>query len=386
MGKTKYTRETFRLYLPPAVGYKYPLLIRLMRKYGVETGYHGRAFVISLISMIGAPFRLYEKMAYDRKAKNVKLETPPVFILGHWRSGTTHLHNLLCEDADAAYVTTYQSVFPDQTLATGSRFLFKNIMKMIMPLKRKGDNIRLSTEYPQEEEFTLGARNQASFYYYWYFPELMMQFYDQYLTFETSDNSVRQTFIEDYKRVINKAILYTGKRRFFSKNPVNTARIPMLLEMYPDAKFIHIHRNPVDVILSTRHFFSHMMPGLSLHKIDHDKVNEDIYTVYERMMKQYFDTRSLIPEGNLIEIKYENLSADTMGDMKKIYDQFGFDGFDKAGPVIERYADSKKGYVKNKYAIKRELLDEILKHTEFTMKEENDILVISYPEDETKQA
>ncbi len=369
MGKTTYTKNIFRLYLPPAVGYNYPLLLKLMRKYGVDSGYLGRAFVISLISMIGAPFRLYEKMVFDRKAKNVKLEEPPVFILGHWRSGTTHLHNLLCEGTDAAYVTTYQSVFPDQTLAKGSRFIFKNIMKMIMPLKRKGDNIRLSTEYPQEEEFTLGARNQASFYYYWYFPELMMQFYDQYLTFKNSPASVKHTFIEDYKRVINKAIIYTGKRRFFSKNPVNTARIPMILEMYPDAKFIHIHRNPVDVLLSTRHFFSHMMPGLSLHKIDFDQVNKDIYTVYNRMMKQYFDTRSLIPEGNLIDIKYEDLTANTMAEMKKIYDQFGFAGFEKAGPVIERYAESKKGYVKNKYAIKRQLLDEVLQHTDFTMKE-----------------
>ncbi len=318
--------------------------------------------------MIGVPFRIYEKQAYDKKADQVKLKEPPVFILGHWRSGTTHLHNLLCEDADAAYVTTYQSVFPDQSLAAGAKFLFKNIMRMIMPLKRAGDNIKLSIDYPQEEEFTLGARNPASFYYYWYFPELIKEFYDQYLTFEASDEQLRTTFIRDYKRVINKAILYTGKERFFSKNPVNTARIPMLLEMYPDAKFIHIHRNPVNVILSTRHFFSHMMPGLSLHKIDYDKVNADIYSIYKRMMGDYFKTRELIPEGNLIEVKYESLIANTMEEMKKIYDAFGFEGFDTASPVIKRYAESKKGYVKNKYIIKRDLLDEILLNTDFTMK------------------
>ncbi len=369
MGKTRYTRHSFRLYLPPTVGYNYPMLLGLLRKYKVDKGYHGRAFVISLISMIGVPFRIYEKLAYDKKATKVKLEEAPVFILGHWRSGTTHLHNLLCEDENAAYVTTYQSVFPDQSLSGGSKFLFKNIMKMIMPLKRAGDNVKLSIDYPQEEEFTLGARNPASFYYYWYFPELIKEFYDEYLTFETSDAKVRQTFIDDYKRVINKAILYTGKKRFFSKNPVNTARIPMLLEMYPDAKFIHICRNPIDVILSTRHFFSHMMPGLSLHKVDYDSVNEDIYTIYKRMMDQYFETRALIPEENLIEVKYEELMEDTMGNLKDIYSKFGFDGFDLAGPLIERYAESKKGYVKNKYAIKRALLEEVMQNTDFTMKE-----------------
>jgi hypothetical protein len=312
---------------------------------------------------------MYERMAYDKKADKVTLEEPPVFILGHWRSGTTHLHNLLCQDPLASYVTTYQSVFPDQTLASGSRFLFKNIMKMIMPLTRKGDNVKLSTEYPQEEEFTLGARNHASFYYFWYFPELIHRFYDEFLTFEASEAHVRQTFMDDYTRLINKAMLYTGKQRFLSKNPVNTARIPMLLEMYPDARFIHIYRNPVDVILSTRHFFSKMMPGLSLHRIDAEKVNENIYKIYERMMHGYFEASSLIPEENLIEVQYEKLTANTMGEIKKIYDQFGFEGFDKASPIIDSYARDKEGYVKNKYAIKRTLLDEILQHTDFTMTE-----------------
>lgn len=369
MGKTSYTRENFRLYLPPAVGYKYPHLLRLMRKYGVDNGYHGRAFIIAAISMIGVPFRIYEKAAYDEKASRVSFDEPPVFILGHWRSGTTHLHNLLCQDPLAAFVTTYQSVFPDQTLAAGSRFIFKNIMKMIMPLTRKGDNVKLSTEYPQEEEFSLGARNPACFYYYWYFPTMIRQFYDEFLNFSASDEKLRQTFMEDYRRVINKAILYTGKQRFLSKNPVNTARIPILLEMFPDARFIHIYRNPVNVILSTRHFFSKMMPGLNLLNFDTDRMNEDIYHIYDRMMKDYLATKSLIPEKNLVEIRYEDLTAKTIDEMGRIYEHFGLAGHKQAAPLIKEYAESKKGYVKNKYTIERSLLDEILQRTNFTMKQ-----------------
>ncbi|MEE4257067.1 MAG: sulfotransferase [Bacteroidales bacterium] len=370
-GKTRYARETFRLYLPPTVGYNYPHLLNLLRKYGVDKGLHGRAFIVSAISMIGVPFRIYERFAYDKKAEKVDFKEPPVFILGHWRSGTTHLHNLLCQDPLASFVTTYQSVFPDQTLAAGSRFLFKNIMKMIMPLKRAGDNIKLNTEYPQEEEFTLGARNPVCFYYFFYYPELITKFYDQYLNFSTSDDLTRNTFIADYKRVINKAQLYSGNQRFLSKNPANTARIPLLLEMYPDARFIHIYRNPVDVILSTRHFFSHMMPGLNLHKIDFESVNSDIFDIYNRMMHDYLETRDLIPEGNLAEVRYEELSKNPEQEIKRIYDQFGFEGYEKASPLVQKYAEAKRAYVKNKYSIKKSLLDEILSNVEFTMKEWN---------------
>jgi hypothetical protein len=370
-GKTKYVRQSFRLYLPPAVGYNFPLLLKILRKYGVDKGYHGRAFVISIISMIGVPFRIYEKLAYDRKAANVKLEEPPVFILGHWRSGTTHLHNLLCQDPEASYVTTYQSVFPDQTLSSGARFLFKNIMKMLIPINRKGDNVKLGADYPQEEEFTLSARNPASYYYFWYFPEFMMQYFDEFLTFDTTEEKLKNKIIDDYARVINKAMLYSGKKRFLSKNPVHTGRIPFLLSMYPDAKFIYIHRNPVDVILSTRHFFSKMLPGLTLHKVDYDKLNSDIYKIYNRLVKQYIDTREMIPEGNLLEVRYDDLTTDSMTVIEDIYQTFKFENSESSLPIINAYAESKKGYVKNKYAIKRELLDEILQHTDFAMKRWN---------------
>ena len=367
-GRQKYIRESFRLYLPPAVGYNFILLLRIMSRYGIDRKYFGRAAVISLISMIGVPFRLYEKAAYDRKASGVKLNEPPVFILGHWRSGTTHLHNLLCQDPRASYVTTYQSVFPDQTLSAGARLLFRNIMKMLIPINRKGDNVKLGTDYPQEEEFTLGARCMASYYFFWYFPNFFMDYYDQFLTFEKTDNAIVEKLEKDYRRVVNKAMLYTGGERFLSKNPVHTGRIPWLLQMYPDARFVFIYRNPVDVILSTRHFFSKMMPGLTLQKVDYEMINQQIYTVYGNLMQRYFDTRHLIPEGNLLEIRYKDLSTNTMGEIQRIYDTLGFDNFGEARPHIAAYAESKKDYVKNKYAIKRELLDEILEHTDFAMK------------------
>jgi hypothetical protein len=367
-GNKKYIRESFRLYLPPAVGYNFPLLLKLLSKYGVENAYIGRAMVISLISMIGVPFRIYEKMFYDRKASKVNFEEPPVFILGHWRSGTTHLHNLLCQDPESAYVTTYQSVFPDQTLAPFARFIFKNIMKMLIPINRKGDNVKLGTDYPQEEEFALAARTPACYYFFWYFPDLMLEYFDEFLTFEKGDSEKRASFIRDYRRVIQKALINTGKKRFLSKNPVHTGRIPLLLEMFPDARFIHIHRNPVDVILSTRHFFSKMMPGLTLKKIDFDQINKDIYTVYDKLMQEYLQTKEMIPEGHLVEVSYDDLTANTMGEIKNIYDTLGFKGYDKASPFIEDYAKLKKNYVRNKYVIQQDLLNEILAETSFAMK------------------
>jgi hypothetical protein len=244
-------------------------------------------------------------------------------------------------------------------------------MKMLIPINRKGDNVKLGTDYPQEEEFALASRTAACYYFFWYFPDKMLDYFDEFLTFEKGNSKKRKSFIKDYRRVIQKALINTGNKRFLSKNPVHTGRIPLLLEMFPDARFIYIHRNPVDVILSTRHFFSKMMPGLTLKKIDFDQINKDIYAVYNKLMREYLETKAMIPEGRLVEVSYDELTANTMGEIKKVYDKLGFDGFEKASTLIEDYANLKKNYVRNKYAISQELLDEILLETSFAMNHYN---------------
>jgi hypothetical protein len=102
------------------------------------------------------------------------MEKDPVFILGHWRSGTTFLHNMLCSDPQSAYVSTYQSVFPDNL---ASQAIFKTFMKMNLPEKRPSDNVKLGIDLPQEDEFALSNMIADSFYHFFYFPEKYRDYY-----------------------------------------------------------------------------------------------------------------------------------------------------------------------------------------------------------------
>ena len=51
--------------------------------------------------------RKYRKLLAESKPAH-----DPLFILGHWRSGTTFLHNIFAQDKHFGYTTTYQTVFP----------------------------------------------------------------------------------------------------------------------------------------------------------------------------------------------------------------------------------------------------------------------------------
>src|SRR5271166_4955893 len=79
--------------------------------FAVDRPHWGRAAVITLASIPNTLLAAWENLFYGRKVRNAKVP-PPLFILGMWRSGTTHLHNLLAQDDRFAYPTTYQVCYP----------------------------------------------------------------------------------------------------------------------------------------------------------------------------------------------------------------------------------------------------------------------------------
>ena len=113
---------------------------------------------------------------YGRLLETGKPLRDPVFILGHWRSGTTFVHNIFAQDKSFGYTTTYQTVFPHLMLF-GQPF-FKKTMGWLMPDKRPTDNMELAPDLPQEEEFALSNMMPYSFYDFWFFPKRWQEYCD----------------------------------------------------------------------------------------------------------------------------------------------------------------------------------------------------------------
>jgi omega-hydroxy-beta-dihydromenaquinone-9 sulfotransferase len=355
--------------LPPAVGYSVQILAGLCRKNHISPKYYLRLLAIWVINLINWPFRTYERLFINPRFKNKSIENPPVFIIGHWRSGTTHLHNLLCQDKRMGFVTTYQSVFPDTLFNWIGRFLFKGFTKLLIPGTRKGDNVALDTENPQEEEFALGDKIPVCFYYFWMFPKNIRNYYDRFIRFKGLTAAETDSWKRDYSLLIKKALKNTGREQFLSKNPPNTARVRVLLEIFPDAKFIHIHRNPVEVFLSTKHFYAKMLPHLQLQPISQVEIDSHIFEIYKSLMNDFLEQKRLIPFGNFVEIAFDDLELNPLKNLEAIYQQLRLPGFEDALPFFEKYQESMESYKKNKYSISRALLEKIQQEWGFAMKE-----------------
>ena len=156
------------------------------------------------------------------KLENQPLEMDPLFILGHWRSGTTFVHNVFACDKHFGYTTTYQTVFPNLML-WGQPFFKKN-MSFLMPDHRPTDNMELKVDLPQEEEFALSNMMPYTYYNFWFFPQKMLEYCDKYLLFDTITEEERQIFMKAFLKLVKISLHNTGGTNPVFKQESSTYR------------------------------------------------------------------------------------------------------------------------------------------------------------------
>jgi len=167
-----------------------------------------------------------------------------------------------------------------------------------------------------------------------------------------------------YYKLLQKIVLFTGKDRLVLKNPPNTARIKVLLELFPQAKFVNIYRNPYDVFLSMRNMYKKSICPLFLQEMSDQEIDEKIFMYYEKVMKKFIDEAGLIPKENYINIRYEDLEQNTFAVMQEIYRSLELNFSPAESPVLTHLA-SIKNYKKNEFSIDPIILDKINKRWKF---------------------
>jgi hypothetical protein len=301
----------------------------------VEPKYRTKLMLTHATAGILEPFTQAERLIWQKRIRDFRPETPPVFIIGFWRSGTTLMHNLLCSDPQSAYTTTFQTVFPNIIL-TQSWWL-KPVINFFVPVKRPYDNVSMDMDFPQEEDFGMMNLQPSTIYKFFLFPaEFDRIICNDLFTGDLSPEAISE-WKEAYRGMIAKAVFNTGGTRYIGKNPCHLGRIPLLLEMFPDAKFIFIHRDPYKVIESLYHFILSVFPGVQLQDVPNDFSREQVVMLYRNLMDRYFLERGLIPHGNLLEVSLDRFLGDIQGSLKTIYDRFSLGDFNRIAPHIEKY-------------------------------------------------
>ena len=274
---------------------------------------------ISLRSLQGVPLALREARLTRARLCEHRVDPRPLFIVGHFRSGTTLLHDLLSHDPTFVYPTTFQVFFPRVFLT--AKDLLLPAFEQSLPPHRYGDHVPLTVDGPHEDEFALGQLSPLSFYHALYFPKRARELFSRSVFLEAeSDRALWQKL---YSGFLAKVSLQGAGRPLLLKNPAHSGRIPLLLEQFPEARFIHIQRNPFAVYLSTLRFFRRFVDTYAFQRISDAELEELVLHVYQRLMTRLFDDLARIPNGQLAHVCYEQLVADPAACVEGTYHALG---------------------------------------------------------------
>ena len=299
------------------------------------------------IAILSLPFRLIENLIYLDKIRNQEINKFPVFIIGHWRSGTTFLHQLLSNDKQFGYVNFYAAMFPNSFLWTEKTmkpFLNKlsGIFKWKIPFF---NNIKYDFDFPCEEDtamLNMGSQNSA--YWAYALPKQAMELFSHTMYFDTANSQTAIAFINDYRFFLKKISLKHSNKRLLLKSPPNTARIRLLLKSFPEAKFIYISRNPVELYYSHQKLWKQCLQHYALQKIDQTELDSIIIQTMKNMLLQYKEDSSLLNRSNLYEVNYEKLKSDPLLVIKEIYDCLEIPGFNNAEKLLLAGIDKSRKY------------------------------------------
>jgi hypothetical protein len=286
-----------------------------------------------------------ESWRHGRAIDRTRVERP-LFILGIWRSGTTHLHNLLASDRRFGFANAFQVMNPHTFLLTERTYA--PLLNLFFPKTRPQDNVPMAASVPQEDEFALACCGQ-SFLLSLAFPR-KAQDYDRLLTLRRANKAERNEWKAKFFWFIKK-LAYLHQRPLVLKSPGHTARIRLLLELFPDARFVHIRRNPYEVYQSTQHTLQKIVPWWTLQRQSTDDLERRILAQYNEVYEVYFEERPLIPDHRFCEISFEALERDTIGQLRYIYDSLDFPDFSDVEPVLQSYVESLATYRKNKFTV-----------------------------------
>jgi len=334
--------KEFRFPVTVLIGSEIKNLRKISRHRRIDSGFKGKYLATATVSTILTAFSRVERLITAKKFRDTKITDPPVFIIGFWRSGTTLLHNLLCQNPEFAFVSTYQTVFPNLTIS--NQWWLKHVASPFLPEYRPADKVKFEWANPQEEEMALGNMQDISFYNFMYFPKDFNEFVKNGLMIDKLSEEELKKWEENYCRIIKTAIINTGGSRFISKNPPNAFRIKQLLEMFPDARFINITRDSDEVIFSFNRFMMEVINGTALQDFGPDVLDKRTRELYSLYTENYNADKHLIPKNHLVEIDYHEFVKHKIEGIKHIYDTLELDGFDASLPMMEQYLDDTKDF------------------------------------------
>lgn len=295
-------------------------------------------------------FSTRDHLLCGKAIANYQLPEDPVFIVGHWRTGSTFLHHLLAQDPELNAPSLYQTALPEAFIT--ARPWYAPIMRRFVGKSRPFDNVKAGIDEPQECEFALFRMTTDSPLERLLFPRTHDYFLLQDVGFIPQGEKEKRW--EEAMRQFYCKISWLSKKRLVLKNPFHSMRIEVLRKNYPNAKFIHIYRDPHSVVPSTVRMWSIVGLHNTMNRKWRPPALDEVAAFYKYMFNELKDKETRVPQGQWANIRYEDLAADPVECLRQTYTTLGLPFSPSFAENIRKYMDETRDFQKNRHNLSPE--------------------------------
>jgi omega-hydroxy-beta-dihydromenaquinone-9 sulfotransferase len=303
----------------------------LLQRHGFRIAPSRLWLVLSVtwVTLVNSVLALGCRAVFRGRRKRARANPDPLVLVGHARSGTTLLHELVVTDPRWGFADTYQCFVPSHWIL--SRNWVVPWMKHLVPADRPSDGMKLGFELPQEDEFALMNLGAPSPYEYLAFPAVTDTPWVS-VEWGPGDSGLRRLWQDTFAGFLRDLAL-ADPRPVVLKSPLHMARIGMILERFPNARFVHIRRNPCRVMESML-AMAHSLYQTQGLQIVPDNILESNLAFYHELNHRFESGRVLLGPGRLHEMTYEGLVADPVAELGRMYAALELEGFDPHRPAL----------------------------------------------------
>ena len=268
---------------------------------------------------------------------------PPLFILGWPRTGSSHLLGLLAQDAANRALPYYESFDPvpprgrdDRAARVDSMLRFVDRLapsyQAIHPMK--------GTDPEECVALFMLAFRTLQFDFQYRVPSYVR-------LLRSTDPSPAHVFYRDVLRLIQR--VRPGGQRWLLKDPTHLFSFETLCELFPDARFIQLHRNPADVFGSMSSLYAHTRALFSDAVVPEEIGHELLEGYWGPGLDELLEARARRPEVPVADLRYEDLMRDPLGAIEATYARLGISLSEQAGAAISAYAMANPQHAKGRH-------------------------------------
>jgi len=250
----------------------------------------------------------------------------PLFIVGLPRSGTTLLHTLLATDPAHRVPLTWEVMSPSPPSVENREHRVRSANRDLAMLRWLAPTFEgvhaTGAELPQECVSLMSPTFMSDQFDTMYnVPSYRAWFFRQ---------DLRPAY-EYHRRFLQHLQFRRSAERWILKAPAHMFAAPALLSVYPDAKFVQLHRDPIAAVASVSSLVTILRRVFS-DKVDPIQVGQDAMVYWSDALKTFMTVRDTLPSNRVCDLYYDDVRRDPIAVTKGIYEHFDW----KLEPQIEQ--------------------------------------------------